>query len=273
MAKRSRFVRGSVPRLACWVANGTALLALALLAAGCRGPKPADPNPALGAAARRSDAEQVHKADVSILFVGNSHTGMHDLPGLVCKMIRFRQPQKTAYSHYVPVAFLEDAARTPTCRDEIESRPWTHVILQAQKISASGKHNYSREEGLGLARLAKARGAAVVFYPEWGLKGFASDGARQEKIYREMARDAGVAVAPVARAWDLALAQRPALPLHDSDGNHQSPLGAFLTACVLVGRLTGDSPAALAAYPYPAAGEEDRRLLAGVAAKAISEEP
>jgi hypothetical protein len=222
-----------------------------------------------GAAGGVSDAEKVRSADVSILFVGNSHTAMHDLPDLVCGMIRFRRPGQTVYAHYVPVGFLEDVARNPKCRDEIESRPWKHVVLQGQKISASGRFDYSRKEGIDIARLAKDRGAEVVFYPEWGLKGVDGDGARQEKVYREMAHDAGVGVAPVARAWDLAAAARPDLPLHAGDGNHQSSLGAFLTACVLFGRLTGDDPAALASYPYPA-DEADREFLAATAAKATS---
>jgi hypothetical protein len=196
---------------------------------------------------------------------------MHDLPGLVCGMIRFRQPKKTVYSYTIFVGTLEDVARNTMCRDEIESRPWKHVVLQGQPISMSGRYNYSRKEGLDIAKRAKARGAAVLFYPEWGLQGVAGDGPRQEKVYREMARDAGVRVAPVARAWDLALAEWPDLPLHAGDGNHQSPLGAFLTACVLFGRLTGDSPVALASYPYPAGDEEVRTFLAEVAAKATFE--
>lgn len=237
-----------------------------VLAAGCRESPSAGPNPAPVA-----DPDTVRTADVSILFVGNSHTTMHDLPGVVCGMIRFRQPTKTVCSHTVPVSFLEDTARDPACRNALESWPWSHVVLQAQKISLSGRFNYSRTEALDIAKLAKGRGAAVVLYPEWGLKGVAGDGPRQEKVYREMARDAGVNVAPVARAWDLALAARPELPLHEADGNHQTALGAFLTACVLYGRITGESPAPLAAYPYPAATEAERQFLAEIAERALAE--
>jgi len=60
------------------------------------------------------------------------------------------------------------------------------------------------------------------------------------------------------------------LPLHAGDGNHQSPLGAFLTACVLVGRLTGESPAGLASFPYPETDEKDRKFLADAAAVALA---
>ena len=69
----------------------------------------------------------------------------------------------------------------------------------------------------------------------------------------------------------MALAARPELPLHSDDGNHQSPLGAFLTACVLYGLLTGDDPTTLASYPY-SADEKDRQFLAAIAAKAIAGE-
>jgi hypothetical protein len=244
------------------------ILAVMLLAAGCG-------DSTTGLSSRSvavSDADKVRAADVSILFVGNSHTAGHNLPELVCDMIRFLRPERTTYFHYVGVGHLDQTAQDPTCKTELETRPWKFVVLQAQNISMSGKYEYSRKEGLDLARVGKDRGATVVFYPEWGLRGKAGDGERQEKVYREMARDAGVGVAPVAKAWDLALAERPDLPLYESDGNHQSSTGAFLTACVLAGRLIGESPAELAEFRYEGAADEHRRFLAGIAAKALATE-
>jgi hypothetical protein len=221
----------------------------------------------------RSDPEKVRAADVSILFVGNSHTSMHNVPNLVCDMIRFRHPQKTTYAHVVSVNFLEDAATNPVCREEIETRPWKFVVLQAQKISASGKHDYSRAEGIELAKLAKARGASVFFYCEWGLRDVPDNGTRQEKVYRAMAGEAGVSIAAVNRAWDAALAVRPDLPLYESDGNHQSATGAFLTAAFLCGKLTGESPLTLAAFSSQVVSEADRAVLAEAAAKALADGP
>lgn len=245
-------------------------VALALLA-GCGSGQPAGGGSAAGPhPGAHSDPEKVRAADVSILFVGNSHTAGHDLPRLVCDMIRFRHPEKTAYWHVVSVSHLEQVAHDPTCREEIETRPWKHVVLQAQKISVSGNYNYSRTEGIDIAKLAKGRGANVLFFAEWGLWGKAGDGPRQEKVYQEMADEAGVGVAGVARAWDLALAERPDLPLYADDGNHQSAVGAFLTAAFLVARLTGESPAPLAAFPYPPVDETDRKFLADVAARAAA---
>src|SRR5262245_43452793 len=72
--------------------------------------------------------DQVRAADVSILFIGNSHSTVGDLPGLVPEMIRFRHPNKTVVSHHVGVGFLEDVARYPTAKEELESRPWKYVV-------------------------------------------------------------------------------------------------------------------------------------------------
>lgn len=218
-----------------------------------------------------SDASRVRDADISVLFVGNSHTSFHDLPKLVNRMIQFHDPMKSVYTQTIGVNFLEDLAHDSRCQNEIQSRSWKFVVLQAQKISMSGKYDYSKQEGIAIARLARAKGATVYFFSEWGMRGIPGDGARQEKIYLEMARAADSKVTAISRAWDLALVARPELPLYESDGNHQSAVGAFLTACVLFGHLTGESPAGLATFDYPAVNEADRRFLAEMAAKAIAE--
>ncbi len=109
----------------------------------------------------------------------------------------------------------------------------------------------------------------MYYFSEWGRKNVPNDAAGNEAIYREMATAADVQVAYIGRAWDLALAERPELPLHDIDGNHESADGAFLTACVLVGRLLNESPAPLAAFPYPDMSDADRKFLAEKAAKSL----
>jgi hypothetical protein len=254
-----------------------AIFSLSFLAAGCDRPitsMPVQPGPAssavVAAPQRAASSEmEVREADFSILFVGNSHTGMHDLPQLIARMIEHRYPGQKVVVQYVPCAFLEDAANNPQCIDEIETRPWKHVVLQAQKISMSGKYNYSRDEGIELASLAKEHGAKAIYYAEWGLKNVAGDGARQAKVYQEMAKESGATVAPIAMAWDLALERKPELKLYSGDGNHQSELGAFLTACVLIGQITGDSPLELAKYPYEHADDAERSFLAQCAEDAL----
>lgn len=223
-------------------------------------------------AAMHSDPAKVRAADYSILFIGNSHTTLHDIPGLVARMIEHTHPGKKVYTHLLPVMFLEETATDRRVPIEIDQRAWKFVVLQAQKISMSGRYKYSQTEGIDLAKRAQGRGAKALFYSEWGRKGVPGDGDVQEKIYQEMARASAARVCPVGRAWDRALAERPNLPLYHDDGNHESALGAFLTACTLYGSITGESPAALANFPYPGARPKDREFLAARAATVFDQD-
>lgn len=241
---------------------------MAALAAGIAGcGQSAAPSPAFAASEASSDAAALAKADVRILFVGNSHTTYHNLPDLVCRMVRHANPSKTVAYSVVAVSHLDDASTNPRVKAEIESRPWTQVVLQAQKISMSGKYRYSTAEGIDLARRAKAKGAAVAFFAEWARKGEADERERTETIYAAMANESDASVIPVGRAWDAALARRPDLPLHAEDGNHESAMGAFLTACVIAGRLSGESPKGFATVDFAGLSAADRTFLAEMAAQ------
>lgn len=212
-----------------------------------------------------SDATALAKADVRILFIGNSHTTYHNLPDLVCRMIRHALPGKTVAHHVVGVSHLDDASINPQLKAEIEFRPWTHIILQAQKISMSGKFLYSTVEGIDLAKRAKAKGAAVSFFAEWARKGEADERERTETIYTGMAQVSGASVIPVGRVWEVALAKRPDLPLYEPDGNHESEMGTFLTACVIASHLSGTSPVSFATVEFAELSATNRRFLAEIA--------
>ncbi len=219
---------------------------------------------------QESESDKLQKADISILFIGNSHTYFYDMPTLVAQMIEHHHPEKKVYAKLLRVEFLEQVGNNPYYRKELESHPWNFVVLQAQKISMSGKYDYSKQEGIDFAKLAKSCGATVCFYSEWGREGVEGDGQTIEKIYDAMAQAAEVTLAPVGRAWDIALAEQPDLPLYSGDGNHQSTTGAFLTAAVFCGQLTGESPASLASFEHESLDLSTREFLAKAAAKALA---
>lgn len=248
------------------------IILLGLLATvGC-GPAtgPSKGAPRGGQQSRNSQDESRPKtADINALFIGNSHTVYHDVPALVAKMMEFLHPDKVVWGAPYPVGFLEEAATDPSCKAALKARKWDFVILQAQKISSSGRYDYSTKEGIDLAKFAKSTGATVYYFSEWGRKGVADEGERTHKIYEQMAGAADVKVAPVGRAWDLALAERPELKLHGPDGNHESEVGAFLTACVLCGQIAAADPTPLGSFDYPDVSADDRKFLASIAARAL----
>lgn len=220
----------------------------------------------------KPEAQAIKSADISVLYFGNSHTSFHDIPILVGKMIAYRHPKMTYRSKFIWCGFLDDAANNPSSKAEIEKHPWKFVVLQAQKISMSGKYKYSQKEGIDLAKSAKNRGARVLFFSEWGRRDVPNDGVVQESIYQEMADVAGVCVAPVGRAWDIALAEKPTLDLYQSDGNHESTDGAFLTAAVFYGLFTDSDPAELADFEHFELTKADRTVMANAASKVWKDE-
>ena len=179
--------------------------------------------------------------------------------------------EKSVHTSLIGVGWLEQTTTDPTARNELFSRDWDFLILQGQKISVSGKFEYSREAGIELAQLARSRGTRVLYFSEWGLKDVPGDGQRNENIYREMAEETGANVIPIGRAWDIALNANRNLPLYDADGNHQSAMGAYLTAATISGLITGENLMALTGFKYSELKSTDQKILLEAASNALNE--
>ena len=118
----------------------------------------------------------------------------------------------------------------------LQGQRWTHVVLQAQKYSSSGQFQYSTTEALALIRLARAAGAQAILFPEWPRRGI-DESARIYELHVSIAQREPACVAPIGQAFDLAALRQPALLLHNADGNHSAPAGAFLAALMLYGSM------------------------------------
>lgn len=222
-------------------------------------------------------------AEYRLLFFGNSHTAFNDIPGMVARMIGQDGSGERAYAERAPsFGFLDDAWKNPETARRIRERPWTHVILQAQKYSQSRQFEYSTKEAIEMAKFVQSCGGQVIFFPEWGQRGNLDEGQFVYQLHLTLAQEAGGRVAPVGPAWDLALSRSVSAPLHAPDGNHASMEGGFLTAAVLYAAITNRDPAGI----HPDVGSqlfrEDREILiraaseawtAAAKAKASSEKP
>lgn len=221
-------------------------------------------------ATRQTQDDQAKpNAKYRVLFFGNSHTASHDLPKLVQRLIESDGTNESAIAEIGVVgAFLDDIWENPKAKEKLESGDWTHVVLQAQKYSQSGKYEYSTQEAIELAKFAKSKNAKVIFYPEWGQKGNSEEGGRVHRLHESMAVKVGAQVAPVGLAWDLALQQPLEVELFAADGNHASATGAFLTAAVLYATITERSPTRITFEPNKHVTQATGKILIQAAAKA-----
>lgn len=247
------WLHGLLPALALW---------LAAVATGCSGGGGGE-----GAAITSPPATAA--ADITLLFMGNSHTSFHGLPATVAAMVRAARPGRGVSATEAPGwMFLEERATDPASLELVDRRRWTFVVLQAQKYSSSGLFEYSIDGALELVRKARAAGAVPIMFPEWPRRGV-PETLRIHDLHVSIARREPACVAPIGQAWDLALARHPALVLHDADGNHSAPAGAFLAALVIAATMTGTAPDTLPFIAQAAVEADVQAQLRAVAAETV----
>jgi hypothetical protein len=245
------------------VRNALAVLVLLLAACGGgdtqRGGATSGPPPA--------------SADITLLFMGNSHTSVNDLSRMVADMVRAGRPGESVASVEAPGwMFLDERLADAPSMDLLRSQNWSFVILQAQKYSESGQVMYSTEEAKELVRRSRAQHAVPIMFPEWPRRGI-DETQRIFDLHVSIAQAEPACVAPIPQAFDLALARDPTLTLHASDGNHSAPAGAFLAALVLYATITGLSPLDLPPLPQYPVSVALQTTLRDIAAETVQTVP
>ena len=202
--------------------------------------------PAGAAPPGEADGKAMPNATVGVLMIGNSHSSRSDLPQMLEIMLAAGLADTDVVVERAPGwAFLADRLEhRPTLR-AFESRAWTHVILQAQRYSASGRYRYPTDGAEEWIRRTHAIGAVPVLFPEWARRGNREEGMRVQQLHESIAARASACVAPVGIAWEVAQDNRPGLVLHVSDGNHANRRGALLAAYVLYEVVSGRQAATL----------------------------
>lgn len=176
-----------------------------------------------------------------ILFVGNSHTQVNDVPAILTHLFESDGSGRKVETFRFFSPFLNDAFDDPAVQKAVNDPHWDIVVLQGAKVSSSHKYNYPNDGAVGLANLAHRAGSRVLFFVEWPRRDW-SESDYQMGIYRGISKSApGSELVPVCYAWDSILKGHPGLNLWQDDGNHASRLGSFLASYVFYYYLAGPS--------------------------------
>ena len=209
-------------------------------------------------------------SNYQILLIGNSHSVYNGLPNLVATLIETGKAGTEAYSGAASgFKFLDERLDDGKTLELLESRSWTHVILQAQKYSSTGNYYYSTAAAEQWIRLVRKQNARPILFPEWPRWGNKEEGQRIHDLHLSISSRESACVAPIGLAWEESIARNPTLRLHATDGNHSNLSGALLTAYVLYHVTTGQSAAEL---PFIAAidvNADTQRYLSKVAAEVV----
>ncbi len=187
-----------------------------------------------------------------VLFIGNSYTGVNNLPQLFSNL-SFSLGDSVFVDTYNPggYTFQMHVVDANTIA-KINSRSWDFVVLQEQSQRpsfppaqvAQDVYPYARQ--LDSLILLNNPCTETVFYMTWGRK-YGDQGncafwppvctflGMQEELrnsYVQMANDNAALVAPVGRAWQSSWTQDSSINLWSSDNSHPSIEGSYLAACV-----------------------------------------
>lgn len=192
-----------------------------------------------------------------ILFIGNSYTGVNDLPSIFTQLADSGGHAVMAGSLTPGGYTLLQHSRTPATVTRIKSQKWDDVILQDQSYLPALAQERERELNPGvreLVSLIRENGAQAMLYLTWGREkglpeqGFADYASMQDQLteaYLAIAEEQKIPVAPVGEAWRTALSHDKNADLWQSDGSHPTMEGTYLAACVFYAAIFEQTPEGL----------------------------
>ena len=193
------------------------------------------------------------------MFIGNSYTSTHDLPGMVARLARSRGRNVFVESLAGGGMALHQHLAAQGTALALRSRSWSHVVLQEQSILPAlpgEREGWMFPAVRRLAAMARAQGAEPVLYLTWarrdvlaefGFRDLPHLQAALAEGYLAIGDEIGAAVAPVGPAW-LAAAAR-GFDCWLAEGSHPTVTGTYLAACVLYATLFREDPSGLPALP------------------------
>jgi len=202
-----------------------------------------------------------------VIMFGNSHTA--GLDSLVQTLISVGNPNKQVNVINIGGGFLDNNTSQQRRVEQLESQPWTHIVLQGQKYSQSGAIEYPTASTKTWITKAKSLDITPILFPEHPQVGNTEEGKRIHKIHTEIASKQRACVAPVGLTWDDALLIEPKLSLHHADGNHASLTGRLLTAFIFYEVITGETADLLPFIDSIEVDQPTQQLLKQIASASI----
>ena len=211
------------PRMAMWVVATVALVA-------CLGPT----GPDVSGTGRR------------ILFLGNSHTYLHDVPGILQALAAAAGPEPLAVATDAPANYALIDHANGSAPDKITRGNWSMVILQQGWTPAGPCRDTLRLATRILEGKARGSGAQVGVYQVWTPTNRPEHLPGTIRSYELAADDVSAMLFPAAAAFRNALQRDPSLSLY-LDGMHASREGAYLVALVMYATVFERTPVGLPA--------------------------
>ena len=187
-----------------------------------------------------------------VLFIGNSFTYYWNLPKVVEEMATSKGLNWEVYQATLPAATLEQhwkGERKLRTKKLISRKKFDKIILQDQSANPLKNTANSNRYIANFIDHPKAQNAQFYLFSTWLypkiIEPYPESPYPIEKVMSDIAQKNRAKVLQVGRAFAQFQKRYPSFKLLSDDQKHPSPNGTYLAACVIFGKLSGQSPMGL----------------------------
>ena len=188
------------------------------------------------------EADKSNK-DIKVLFIGNSHTYMNDMPSL------FSHIYEKSTGHKAESFMLAFSARGLEWHMN-EYLPLRYNLLYGKYdycIIQQAAHPFPPEEstlkyGKQIIDICSKANTKPVLYMTWAEKIHPENQQKMIDTYTKLSKESGALLAPIGVIWKEVRNKYPNIELYYKDGEHASPYGDLLISAVMVKAISGINP-------------------------------
>ena len=180
---------------------------------------------------------------MKILFIGNSHTYMNDMPeltrrmiedatGVSCEVFMLAYSSRSLKWHIEEEYFSE--------RFNILHGKYDYCVIQEQAHPMTDELDTIKYT-TKIVELCKKVNTIPVIFETWAEKAKPENQTEMNRRYRSLSESLGALLAPIGEVWSNVLGVGN-IELYFRDGEHASAIGDFLIAMVITKTITGKLP-------------------------------
>ena len=175
-----------------------------------------------------------------VLFIGNSHTYVNDMPQIFAEICRKAgvATEVTMLTHGGMGWDFHEVQ--PEVRFNIRYGNYDAVVLQ-HTAHPMGDLTVMHDAACALVRIIREAGSTPVFYQTWAKKGDEAFQSTMSGVYNDLGKELNVPVAPVGDEWQACRLAHPEAEMYFKDGEHASPEGSALAARVILQTILNDA--------------------------------
>jgi len=193
-----------------------------------------------------------------VLFLGNSYTGVNNLPQIVHD-VALSAADTLVFDSYTPGGYqLIDHSTDAVSQNKIMTGGWDYVVIQGQSQEPITLYNQFNNGGSALYNLIKQYNPCAVTMPfmTWGRKNGDSSNCVTFPVmctyqgmdttirnrYLNLTAFINGEVSPVSVVWNYLRQNYPNLELYQPDESHPSTAGSYAAACCFYATLFKKDP-------------------------------